>query len=108
MQNINSQPAQPLSLVEVTALITVINVGGVIAAGVLGNGMGLVVYGLIGGALIGAVAAVLFITSRRPAPARQPITDYEQVRPPTAKAESFVDPQEPGGGGIAGAVKNEW
>ena len=108
MQNINSQPAQPLSLMEVTALITVINVGGVIAAGVLGNGVGLVIYGLIGGALVGSIAAVLFITSRRPAPARQSITDYEQVRPPTAKAESFVNPEEPGGGGIAGAVKNEW
>ena len=108
MQNINSQPAQPLSLMEVTALVTIINLGGVIAAGVLGNGVGLVIYGLIGGALIGSIATVLFITSRRPAPARQPITDYEQVRPPTAKAESFVDPQEPGGGGIAGAVKNEW
>lgn len=108
MQNINSQPAQPLSLVEVTALITVINVGGVIFAGILGNGVGLVIYGLIGGVLIGAIATVLFITSRRQPPARQPITDYEQVRPQTAKAESFVNPEEPGGGGIAGAVKNEW
>lgn len=107
MQNINSQPAQPLSLMEVTALVTIINLGGVIAAGVLGNGVGLVIYGLIGGALIGAVVAVLFIASRRPAPASPPITDYEQVRP-KVKAESFVNPEEPGGGGIAGAVKNEW
>ena len=107
MQNINSQPAQPLSLMEVTALVTIINLGGVIAAGVLGNGVGLVLYGLIGGMLIGAIVTALFIASRRPMPERQPITDYEQVRP-KVKAESFVNPEEPEGGGIAGAVKNEW
>ncbi len=108
MQNINSQPAQPLSLMEVTALVTIINLGGVIAAGVLGNGVGLVLYGLIGGMLIGAIVTALFIASRRQMPERQPITDYEQIRPPTAKAESFVNPGGPEGGGIAGAVKNEW
>lgn len=107
MQNIN-QPAKPLTLNEVTALVTSINLGGITVAGILGNGLGLVVYGLIGGLLIGAVATALFISSRRPAPARQPITDYEQVRPPTQKAQSFVNPQKPPGDHDAGAVKDEW